>query len=603
MTDIPENDSTPPRGTTFDMLNQPSSIAGSSYYPSPLSNLSTASPKQEMATKIDILPSTAKNFSYNKEAPLRLVSDIPPLSNMGDFPLNQCSSQGIEAVEDLSTSRNQALLTQDFPNPTGKNSNCCKNVVNEAGKIEKSPSSTSSNVEMIDSPRQCFFPLQNTEEMKELTSTNRTFLEQPQPFNSQNCTKFEGKSEKESIPLAANAESMLERQQKSPSELCSTMLSHRAQPKFSQVSTGLYETGKSSSFVNVDTRENFKTPENITTTKSLLPPNDRLSSIQLNVLTYGESVNNTKVSASSNGCHTEKSDLTPSVQKLFDKFCSSNNEKGTEIERLSGNDHNFGNANGVRSSRGRRLAPSFSFLSQTKCLKVKGNDNSETAFTQDGIKHTVQSSVRDSSAADGTEKPWSEETANVMVEDNAIVHISENEKWNPSFCSSEFDFGFDSEAASTSSVEKPASESRSLLDSRCPSDDIETIKLKDQLNEHVLKLENLQGTLDKYPQRRPKRSLCLFDHHPRGLELERKIHDAEILLEKRKEMQAARSSERELAYEKEVFHSVDDNPLLNQIARELKKDSIRSEIFVTDHKCKILEMKIELFQCEDPAQV
>ena len=48
-------------------------------------------------------------------------------------------------------------------------------------------------------------------------------------------------------------------------------------------------------------------------------------------------------------------------------------------------------------------------------------------------------------------------------------------------------------------------------------------------------------------------------------ELERQIHDAEILLQKTQEMWTARSNERELAYEKEMFHFTDGSPLLGQV--------------------------------------
>jgi hypothetical protein len=47
--------------------------------------------------------------------------------------------------------------------------------------------------------------------------------------------------------------------------------------------------------------------------------------------------------------------------------------------------------------------------------------------------------------------------------------------------------------------------------------------------------------------------------------LERQIHDAEILLQKTVELWTTRSNERELAYEKEMFHSADGNPLLIQV--------------------------------------
>jgi hypothetical protein len=54
-------------------------------------------------------------------------------------------------------------------------------------------------------------------------------------------------------------------------------------------------------------------------------------------------------------------------------------------------------------------------------------------------------------------------------------------------------------------------------------------------------------------------------------ELERQIHDAEIFLQKTEEMWAARSNERELAYEKEMFHSTDSSSLLSEVNIFLKR--------------------------------
>ena len=54
-------------------------------------------------------------------------------------------------------------------------------------------------------------------------------------------------------------------------------------------------------------------------------------------------------------------------------------------------------------------------------------------------------------------------------------------------------------------------------------------------------------------------------------ELERQIHDAEILLQKTEETWAARSNERELAYEKEMFHSSGSSPILSQVKTIVKK--------------------------------
>jgi hypothetical protein len=76
-----------------------------------------------------------------------------------------------------------------------------------------------------------------------------------------------------------------------------------------------------------------------------------------------------------------------------------------------------------------------------------------------------------------TVKSQNKKTAGVMINDSAIVSLQKNGSWKSTFDMSEFDFGF--EDNNDQPLVEPASGSRkSLLESNCPSDDVETIKLK-----------------------------------------------------------------------------------------------------------------------------
>ena len=116
------------------------------------------------------------------------------------------------------------------------------------------------------------------------------------------------------------------------------------------------------------------------------------------------------------------------------------------------------NEKSIKYPARRVLAPSFSFPSPRK----------------DQGSKVDQKHCRDFSM-----KSQYKKTADFMVNGNATEGMAKDNSLKSMFDMSEFDFGFKDEVDSKSPLAAPEPESRkSLLDSYCPSDDIETIKLK-----------------------------------------------------------------------------------------------------------------------------
>ena len=116
------------------------------------------------------------------------------------------------------------------------------------------------------------------------------------------------------------------------------------------------------------------------------------------------------------------------------------------------------NENSIKYPTRRVLAPSFSFPSPRKDQGSRVDQ-----------KHCGNFSV----------KSQYKKKADVMVNGNATESMAKDNSLKSMFDMSEFDFGFKDEVDSKSPLAAPEPESqKSLLDSYCPSDDIETIKLK-----------------------------------------------------------------------------------------------------------------------------
>ena len=287
---------------------------------------------------------------------------------------------------------------------------------------------------------------------------------------------------------------------------------------------------------------------------------------------------------------------------------SSHNSFRTGSHSLSSNpqirkEFSIPNKHNVERSEEHHMLKNGEFDAQAKKTAEKNPSRSHDAATvlanEKGIKSPTRRVLAPSFSFPPPRKDYGSK-----VDQKYCRDFSKENSLESMFDVPEFDFGFKDEVDLKSPLTGPEPEpQKSLLDSNCLSDDDDIIKLKDQLNKNVLKLKELQQTLKTYPQRRRKRLPDLFDDDARGSELERQIHDAEILLQKTEESWAARSNERELAYEKEAFHSSGSSPILSQFASEIKKDSLQNEIRVTDLKRKILQFKMEQCRHEETKRI
>ena len=143
-----------------------------------------------------------------------------------------------------------------------------------------------------------------------------------------------------------------------------------------------------------------------------------------------------------------------------------NGKFGAQFKKIAEKDpfRNHGTAavstdeRGIKSSPGRRvLAPSFSFPSQRKNQVSK-----------------VETHCSNFSVQSQCDKP-----TEVIINGNDAVNMAKNDSLESSFGMSGFDFGLENEDDLSPSLAQSAPEShKTLLESNCPSDDVETIKLK-----------------------------------------------------------------------------------------------------------------------------
>ncbi|CAB4019832.1 Hypothetical predicted protein, partial [Paramuricea clavata] len=547
-------------------LNQQNSTTGSySYFPLSPSNVNTASLElQELTINNNLASAEGNSYSQSTTSSPRSYADIPyPILNAGGMPSPRLFSREIEDREcPLPASK------QTMPNQHPQSS------LNVNREIKSTPSARNVDDKRTKLPnehKQYTFPQQDMEGMKtkEHSLSNQTLLDQPIPWsslngnfqhnkklsnvNSQNILDISEPKVSEQRQHSSNQLSQASFHNSWPTETAASNKGYdfssqsvsntqlpKAQPTLLQKHWALDQTDK---LDNIG-QGNLHIPvdNNTTQGRNLLPsplsiktrdvvnhspwelrngshssnstPQSQADSL---IAAKDNIVSSTGATLSPNGelnSQTKNTSLSPSVQHLFDSFRTNdvNGRKMVEKKPIgNGTSTVLTNEKGIKFPGRRVLAPSFSFSFP---MKNQGG-KIETHFSNDRHKPTVESSISNV-PVNKTVKSQSKKTADVMVNDSAIVSISMNDSGKSAFGMSEFDLGFEDNDTSRSPVVDPVSESRkSLLDSRCPSDDTETIKLKDQLNENVLKLEELQQTFNKYPQRRRKRLPDLFDDHAR----------------------------------------------------------------------------------------
>ena len=154
----------------------------------------------------------------------------------------------------------------------------------------------------------------------------------------------------------------------------------------------------------------------------------------------------------------QNTNLSHPVLQLFDSFSQESSDSAP-----------FTNKKGLKSPGRRVLAPSFSFSSSTK---------GEGGKIQTNVMPAAECCVGNL-PVDMTVKSKSKKIDSVMVNDSSIVGMSEKNVWKSTFDMSEVDLGIEDNDNSESAMSGAAFESaKSILDSSCPSNDVEIIQLK-----------------------------------------------------------------------------------------------------------------------------
>ena len=512
-------------------LNQQNSTTGNyCYFPLPPSNVNNASSleRQELTINNNLPKAEGNSYSQSTTPSPRSYADIPyPILNAGRMPSPRLFSREMEDRACPLPASNQTM-----PNQHPQSS------LNVNREIKSTPSARNVDDKRTKLPnehKQYTFPQQDMEGMKtkehSLPLSNQTLLDQPIPWSSLNGN-FQHNKKLSNVnsqnKLDVSEPKVSEQQQYSSNQLSQASF-HNSCPTETAASNKGYDFSSQSvsntqlpkvqptllqehwALDQTDQLDNIgqgnvqiPVDNNTTQGRNLLPSPLSINTREVVNHSPWESRNGSNSSkstpqsqadssiaakdtvVSSNGptlspnselnSQSKNASLSPSVQHLFYSFRTNDVDGRKMVEKRpigNGNSTVLTNEKGIKFPGRRVLAPSFSFSSP---MKNQGG-KIETHFNNDRHKPTVESSISNV-PLNKTVKSQSKKTADVMVNDSAIVSISTNDSGKSVFGMSEFDLGFDNDT-SRSPVVDPVSEStKSLLDSRCPSDDAETIKLK-----------------------------------------------------------------------------------------------------------------------------